>query len=437
MEPEAGEDARPLASMVKGWRERSSLTQAQLAAAAGLNVRTIRRIESGDSGDRLQISTTNLLAAALELSTSERALLLAVARGAPVHTGCSPVFTGRAAELTVLDDLAGDPAAMVVAQIDGMAGVGKTALATCVAQRLADRYPDGQIFLDLHAHAEGMRPVEPDAALERLLHSLGVASDEVPRGLDERAALYRSRLAGRRVLLLFDNVLDERQIAPLLPGTAGGLVLITGRRRLVGLDLTRSLALGVMTPADSVELLAKSVGDDRVRGEPAERLHELVELCGRLPMAMRIAGARMRCHPSWTVADLVERLREHRSRASELDAGPGLSITAMLDVSYQHLPAAAQRLYRLLGLHPGPDITVDDVAALAGSTPRAAERQVEPLLDLQLLHEHAPGRYRFHDLTRHDAAARCGRVDPEPDRCAALDRLLDHRGRASPFPVER
>jgi tetratricopeptide (TPR) repeat protein/transcriptional regulator with XRE-family HTH domain len=415
--------------LLREWRERALLTQEQLASRAGLSVRSIRRFERGGSAGRPQSASIRLLADALGLSPEERALLVTANRE-PVADRLrqlpapSPLFTGREPELADLDRIS-DPTGLVVATIVGMAGIGKTALAVQAAHRVASRYPDEQIYLDLHGYAPGGRPVEPGEALDRVLRSLGVPAEQIPPDPEDRAALYRSRLAGHRAMILLDNAATEEQVAPLLPGTPGCLVLVTSRRLLTGLDHSHTLSLDLLPLPDAVTLFTLGAGEQRVRDEPPERLAELVELCGRLPLAVRVAAARLRSRPAWTVANLIERLQVRRHLLSELEAGER-SVTAALDLSYQQLPAEQQRAYRLFGLHPGVDLTVHAAAALLGTTQQTAERLIDHLLDTHLLQEPAPGRHRFHDLVRSHSHATADVDELESGRRAALSRLLDH-----------
>jgi tetratricopeptide (TPR) repeat protein len=352
-------------------------------------------------------------------------------RPGPVSAGVPPRqlpreasrFTGRAAELEQLLELVPDPgqaAAVVISAIDGMAGIGKTALAVHAAHRMVDRFPDGQLFIDLHGYTQGLAPIEPAEALDRLLRDLGVPGTQIPAGLDARAALYRTRLADQQMLIVLDNAATETQVAPLLPGTTGCLVLVTSRRRLAGLDHTHTVSLDTLPLPDAITLLAKTAGEDRLAGQPSELVAELVELCGRLPLAIRIAAARLRSHPTWQVSHLVERLRDQQHRLGELEAGQR-SVTAALDLSYQHLSVDEQQAYRLLGRHPGPDFDTHATAALLDSTLLHAGRVLDQLLEAHLLQEPTPGRYRFHDLTRAHAAHTAA-----PARDAALGRLLDY-----------
>ncbi|MDQ7905369.1 tetratricopeptide repeat protein [Phytohabitans sp. ZYX-F-186] len=345
-----------------------------------------------------------------------------------------PMFTGRIREVATLDR-SHDASTVVISAIDGMAGIGKTALAVHLAHRIADRYPDGQLFVDLHGHTPGMAPREPAQALDHLLRALGVPGPQIPANLEDRAALYRTRLADRRMLVLLDDAATEAQVAPLLPGSAGCLVLITSRRRLAGLDRTQTLTLDTLPAPDAADLFVQTAGDGRLGHEPPDLVAELVELCGRLPLAIRIAAARLRSHPAWPLVHLVRRLRDQRSRLGELEAGQR-SVTATLDLSYQHLTPHQQHAYRRLGMHPGPDIDVYATAALLDSTLPHAGRMLDQLLEVHLLQELRPGRYRFHDLIRAHAARTAARDQTRPARHAASNRLLDYYRHTAALAVD-
>jgi DNA-binding SARP family transcriptional activator/tetratricopeptide (TPR) repeat protein len=332
-------------------------------------------------------------------------------------------FVGRASELDDLDRVWDSPVTATV--IDGMAGIGKTALAVRVAHRIAGHYPDGQLFLDLHGFTEGITPVPPGEALDRLLRTLGLPGAQIPADLDERAALYRSLLAEQRMLIVLDNAATETQVQPLLPGTRGCLVLVTSRRRLAGLDHCRTLSLDTLPVPDAVELFTRTAGGSQLAGQPPELQVELVELCGRLPLAIRIAAARLRSHPTWKVSNLVERLRDRQHRLGELEAGQR-NVIAALDLSYQDLDPDQRRTYRLLGLHPGPDIDAYATAAMLDFTLQRTGRMLDQLYDAHLLQEPATRRYRFHDLVRAHAAHTAAHEDTQTDHSGALERLLDY-----------
>ncbi|TDV40981.1 AfsR/SARP family transcriptional regulator [Actinophytocola oryzae] len=328
-------------------------------------------------------------------------------------------FAGRGADLARLVS-ADEPlgTAMVIEALDGMAGVGKTTLAVHAAHRLVDRYPDAQLFVDLHGHTPSAAPVAPLAALDMLLRALGVPGEEIPNDLDARAARWRAELAARRVLVLLDNAADAAQVRPLLPGTARSLTLITSRRRLVDLETARTISLDVLPVADAVALFTLVVGADRAAREP-EAVLEVVERCGYLPLAIRIAGARLRSRPAWTMRHLADRLRQ-ASPLAELSAGDR-SVAAAFALSYQHLDEARRRMFRLLGVHPGPDVDAPAAAALADVDVAEAERLLEHLVDDHLVQQRTAGRYRLHDLVRLHARAVAG----EEEVSAALRRAVD------------
>jgi DNA-binding SARP family transcriptional activator/tetratricopeptide (TPR) repeat protein len=339
-------------------------------------------------------------------------------------------FTGRQAELGLLSGLAeqagqatGAGRTVVISAIDGMAGVGKTALAVQAAHQLASTFPDGQVFVDLHGYTQGHQPRTPADALSWLLRALSVPTQRIPRDTEERAALYRQRLAGTRTLVVLDNAASEAQVRPLLPGHAGCLVLVTSRRHLKGLDDALVLSLDVLPSADAIALLRVVVGTER---GPADDpvLAEIARLCGHLPLALRIAAALLRHRLAWTPEHLAGLLRDQRRRIGALSDGER-DLGAVFDLSYRSLTAAPQDLFRSLGLVPGPDVDAYAAAALAGTGPAVATRWLEDLTDHNLLIQQAPGRYRLHDLIRLHARALAD-GDPLPGRDCALDRLLDY-----------
>ncbi len=336
-------------------------------------------------------------------------------------------FSGRELELhELLAGCAEQDAArtLMISAIDGMAGVGKTTLAVRAAHRLAPQYPDGQLFIDLRDRLDGPAGVDPSVALDTLLRAIGVPGEHIPETLRERSALWRSRLADRRVLVVLDNAVTAAQVSPLLPGTAGCLAIVTGRRRLAELDGASHLALDVLTPLDALELFAAIVGAQRTAAEP-EAAREVLRLCGYLPLAVRIAAARLAARPAWSIAHLVRRLADEGRRLDEL-AIADRSVAAAFHVSYEQLPPGHQRLFRLLGPHQGPDFDPYLAAAAAGLGAREAESILEDLLDVHLLQQHEPGRYKFHDLVRDHARGTTRRLDSEPERRAALGRILDY-----------
>ena len=346
-------------------------------------------------------------------------------RQLPADTG---MFTGREAELARLlevSEAAGGgrgPGAVVAVVIDGMAGVGKTALAVHAAHQLASRFSDGQLFIDLHGYTQGYPPRTADQALEAFLRAMGVPPQRIPGDTEERAALYRQRLAGTRTLIVLDNAADEAQVRPLIPGEAGCLVLITSRRKLKALDDAHVVAVDVMPEADAIALLATTAGARRAAGERGAA--EVAGLCGRLPLAVRIAGALLRNRPAWTLAHLAEKLRAAHSSLDAFSDGDR-DLAAVFGLSDQNLRDDQRRLFRYLGLILGPEIDAYAAAALAETDPDTAERLLQELVDHNLLLEPVAGRYETHDLIRAHARARAV-ADPAGERDAARRRLLDY-----------
>ncbi|MGQ5259305.1 BTAD domain-containing putative transcriptional regulator [Micromonospora sp. ZYX-F-536] len=307
--------------------------------------------------------------------------------------------------------------------IDGMAGSGKTTLAVHVATALAGRYPDAQLFIDLHGHSE-RSPLTPGAAVATLLRQLGIPAERVPVNLDDRLALWRTELAGRRALVVFDNAASADQVTPLLPNSPRCLVLITSRRRLVGVDEGRPSSLPVLDADEAVELLGRVAGADRVAAEP-EAAAEVVRRCGHLPLAIRLAGARLAHRPRWRIADLAERLTSRRDPLAEFEAGER-SVGRAFALSYAQVSPAAQRAFRLLGLHPGVRFDNPVVAVLAELPLPEAQDLLDELVDAHLAEEAEPGRYRLHDLVREYARTLVAGPERAAERRDGVERLLSH-----------
>ncbi len=340
-------------------------------------------------------------------------------------------FTGRTAELAALDALvttAPDrPPTVVVSAIAGAPGVGKTALAVRWAHRVADRFPDGQLYVNLRGHATSP-PLRPIDALARFLRALGVAADQTPVEEDEAAALYRSTLAGTRTLIVLDNAVDADQVRPLLPASPTCLTVVTSRDRLTGLvalDGAHRVTLGVLPEADAVDLLRQLIKADRAHAEP-DAVAELARQCGYLPLALRIAAANLADRPYESIAGYTAGLAEGRLAALAVDGDGQAAVRAAFDLSYAALPGPARRLFRLLGLVPGPDIAIPAAAALAGTSVGEARTLLDRLAGAHLLEPHSPGRYACHDLLRLYAVERVHGEDSGPDRAAAAGRLYDH-----------
>ena len=340
-----------------------------------------------------------------------------------------PDFTGRAAELAELSALRGRPGRpVVITAIGGTAGVGKTALAVHWARQAVGRFPDGQLYVNLRGFGPA-EPLHPSEALRAFLHALGVPAAQVPAGPDAQHVLYRSLLDGKKILILLDNARDAAQVRPLLPGSPDAQVLITSRAELASLVVTdgaRQISLDVLTTEEAWQMLAARLGPGRVADEP-RAAGELIGLCARLPLALAITAARAAAHPGFTLAALAAELRDARGRLDALSTGEDATdVRAVFSWSYQHLPAPAARMFRLLGLHPGPDITAEAAASLAGLAVPEARRLLRELARAHLLSEPVPGRYAFHDLLRAYAAEQGRHTDSDTHRREAAGRVLDH-----------
>ena len=340
-------------------------------------------------------------------------------------------FTGREGELTKLRIVVARPenrrkAPVIISAIAGMGGVGKTALAVHLAHELAPEFPDAQLYVNLHGYEPAQR-LSPANVLDRFLRALGVPSEALPTDMEEQAAQYRALLAGRRALVVLDNASSSDQVRPLLPGSSGCLVLVTSRDRLRGLvaqEGARLLTLDILSHQEGVQLLARVAGDDRVGREP-EAAGELVRLCGHLPLAVRIAAARLVTRPDLRIGELASAIQEEQDRLHVLTA-EDVSIRASFGLSYKALPPAPTRMFRHLGLIAGPDFGLGVAGALLNIGPDEAEGLLEDLVDRHLV-ETAPGsrRYRFHDLLRLYARERVQDEESECDRRDALLRMFD------------
>jgi hypothetical protein len=276
------------------------------------------------------------------------------------------------------------------------------------AHALAPSFPAGQIFLPLHGHTPGQRPVDPADALASLLLSVGVPAAQIPLGLELRMALWRDKLAGKQLLLLLDDAADSQQVLPLLPGTAGSLVLVTSRRHLTSLEDASSISLDVLSPSEAAGLLAQlAARPDVDADDPA--VGEITQLCGYLPLAIGMLARQLHHHRAWTPASVAADLAATRDRL-DLMTTENLSVTAAFNLSYEELAPGQQQMFRRLGVHPGTDIDAYAAGALNGTDPGAARRMLEALYDHYLLSEPVRGRYRLHDLIReHARAPGCGR----------------------------
>ncbi|MGW6494376.1 ATP-binding protein [Nonomuraea angiospora] len=330
-------------------------------------------------------------------------------------------FTGRDAELQWLIAAASRTSGLVaVYTIDGMPGVGKTALVTRAAHVLADAFPDGQLFVNLHAHTPGQQPADPRDVLGDLLACTGMPQGEIPGSVEGRAQRWRGRLAGKKVLLVLDDAADHAQVEPLLPGAAACVVLVTSRRRLIAFPGAEPLSLAMLPSGQALELFTRVARRTPVRQE-RDAVVDLVERCGYLPLAITLLAGRLAHHPAWDVAAFADAFAAAQDRLGELEAGDR-AVTAAFDLSYRSLSLDQQRLFRRLGLHPGSNFDPYAAAALDDISVVQARRQLHALYASHFIDEPALGRYSLHDLLRAYAQALAAQ-DPTEEREYATDRL--------------
>jgi tetratricopeptide (TPR) repeat protein/transcriptional regulator with XRE-family HTH domain len=437
---------------VRAHRQRLGMSQEELAARTGVSVRGIRNLEAGRTG-RPRPGTIRLLADAFELAGPERDRFCQSAledtqagevpddadsgaeRGWPVP-GQLPAdvagFVGRTDQLSRLSMLLGRgdrPATVVISAIAGTAGVGKTALAVHWAHQAVDRFPDVQLYANLRGFDPGGVAATPAEVVRSFLDALDVPAQRIPAGLDAQAALYRSLLVDRRMLVLLDNARDVDQVRPLLPGTPGCLVLVTSRNQLTGLIAevgATPLPLELLSLHEAGDLLAQRIGADRIAAEPAA-VAELIDQCARLPLALAVVAARAAIQPELSLATLAAQLRHVQDRLDTLATGDaGTDVRSVFSWSYQQLSEPAARLFRLLGVHPGPDLGVPAAASLTGTPPTRVRPVLAELIRAHLVTEPVPGRYALHDLLRAYAAELVASDGLDEERQAALRRLLDH-----------
>ena len=340
-------------------------------------------------------------------------------------------FVGRAELLGEIKRLLGDDQRVPVVALSGPPGVGKTALAVHAAHRLAERFPDGQLYVDLQGPTAGLRPLPPVEVLGRFLRALGAAPGAIPSDLAEASTMFRSRVAGRRLLMVLDNAADAAQVLPLLPASPGCGVVVTSRWTLSALEGASHLRLAVLDPGEALALLGRLADPQRLAAEP-EAAAEVARWCGHLPLALRIAGARLAVRPAWPVAALAERLADAQHRLDELEL-PEVGVRASFAVSFAQLRASQDPLdrtaataFELLGVLDGPDLGVPVAARLLKLPEETAERALELLVDAHLLETPAPGRYRLHDLLRVYARELASERHSEAERAAALSRALGY-----------
>ena len=424
-------------ALVRAHRVRLGLTQDELAVLTGVSVRSIRNLEAGRIG-RPRPATVRLLADAFALSGGDRDRFCQDAldtpdpgeRGRPVPAQLPADlagFVGRSDQLghlTKLLDSGERPATVVISAIAGTAGVGKTCLAVHFAHQVLDRFPDGQLYANLRGFDPTGTVATPEEVVRWFLDALDVPPQRTPAGLDAQTALYRSLLTDRRILILLDNARDADQVRPLLPGTPTCLVLVTSRNQLTGLiagNAAQPLPLDLLDPDEARELLTRRLGADRTTSDPAA-LNEIIHHCARLPLALAIVAARAATQPDLPLATLAADLHRRHERLDSLATGdPATDARSVFSWSYQQLTPPAAHLFRLLGAHPGPDLSTSAAASLTGTPPTQARQLLTELVHTHLVTERLPGRYALHDLLRAYATELAAAGDPAPVR-----RLLDH-----------
>jgi tetratricopeptide (TPR) repeat protein/transcriptional regulator with XRE-family HTH domain len=477
----AGDHREPREPGLTGWavfgtrlsacRRSAGLTQQDLADRSGLSIRAISNLELGRVRSP-HPGTVHRLADALELHGDSLAAFLAAAKRRLGGGAAEPVpgsrppglpatqdepataasgwvqpgaphqlpagvrhFAGRGEQLSILNGLlkevGGPGRAVVISAIGGTAGIGKTALAVHWACQVAGEFPDGQLYANLRGFDPSGPPVAAETVIRDFLGAFEIPPTRIPASAEARTALYRTVLAAKRVLIVLDNARDADQVGPLLPGSPGCFVLVTSRAGLAGLAAAEGahlLTLGLPSLSEARELLARRLGTEPVAAEPAAA-DELIRLCARLPLALGIVAARVASCPR-SLASLAAELGDAAGALDALDAGTASSsVRAAFSCSYQGLSTAAGRLFRLLGIPPGPDISVTTAASLAGLTPPQVRPLLEELLQAGLIAEHVPGRFALHDLLRAYAAEQAaGSQDTEGS--TALKRVLDHYLRA-------
>ncbi|WP_328322466.1 tetratricopeptide repeat protein [Kribbella sp. NBC_00382] len=425
-----------IGQQIRAFRRRGGLTQEELAEKASLSARSLREVEAGRVA-RPRAKSIRLIATALDLSADETRQLLALvaADAPPPATGQQPSnaphqlpaadvhFTGRFAELRQLDELVSDRPSARIVTITAIGGSGKTALAVHWAHGASARFLDGQLYVDLHGFTPGHTPLDPARALGGMLGALGVAPGEQPAALDERSALFRSLVADRRLLIVLDNAATAEQVRPLLPGSPSCATVITSRERLAGLvvrDGAKPLLLDAMTESEAGQLLRAIVGAEEVDGDRGAAA-EIIDLCGRLPLAIRVVGAGIALGEQNTLRESADALAAPgRLERLSLPEDPAASVLSAFHLSYDRLPDELKLLFGRLGMLPGTTFGTNVVASLMASPTELAEGRLQRLAALNLVQQRADGRFDLHDLVKL-FAQRCA----EPD-AAAVRRALDY-----------
>ena len=426
---EAGGAARP--------RRKPAAASGQTNTASG-QTNTARTRPRGSDGSVLPSGRTATAGSAPLPGAGAVPSWVAGSPGVPVPAQLpldAPGFSGRHDELRVLHDLlppaqaTGTDEPVPVAVISGTAGVGKTALAIRFGHQVAKRFPDGQLYINLRGLDPGTPPTEPGWALAFFLNAFGVPPHRMATSVEERAALFRSLVDGKRVLIVLDNASSAAQVRPLLPGSPGCLAIVTSRNQMAGLVAAEGatlITLEVLGDDEAHEMLARRLGRERVGAEP-RAVDEIVAACARLPLALSIAAGRAAGRPKRPLAELAAELRDARGQLEVLEAGDAATdVRAVLSWSYDQLRPAAAQMFRLLGLHPGPDVSLPAAASLAGISRAEAGAALRELTRSHMAAERLPGRFTFHDLLRAYAVDQAERHDSAADRGAASRRMLDH-----------
>jgi len=435
---------RVFGRIVREHRRRMGLSQEELAQRAGVSVRGLSKLEAGRTAAP-RPATVRLLADAFALRGAERDRFCQAAAGnaAPDNVDRPMIpaqlppdvwaFTGRSAELARLNALLATPqrrsTAVVITAVSGTAGVGKTALAVHWAHQVADQFPHGQLYVNLRGF-DPSGQMDPATAVRGFLDALGVPPQRIPTDPNAQVSLYRTLLADKKMLVVLDNARDPDQVGPLLPGAPGCLVLVTSRNRLSGLVATAGahpIPLDLLTLDDARDLLARRVGIGRVAAEP-DAVDEIIACCARLPLALAIVAANAATQPRLSLKAVAADLHDSHDRLGVLSTGDtaGTDLRAVFSWSYHTLTPTAARLFRLLGLHPGPDITAPAATSLAALPINQAHTLLAELARANLITEPVLGRYTFHDLLRAYATGLAHTTDPEDERRAATHRILDH-----------
>jgi len=415
--------------VLRRFRKAAGLSQERLAVESGVSVEAIKALEAGRRRYPWA-QTVDLLSAGLELDADGRAELKAAAARPKVGALPSDVadFVGRREEIAAVSELVSGsgqaPGVVVISALAGMGGVGKTALAVRVAREVGGRFADGVLYVNLRGFGVG-EPMTPLEGLNALLQQLGFALQRPPESAEEAAGLFRTACASRELLVVLDNVATVEQVRPLLPGTSNCAVIVTSRRALVGLPGAQSLALGVPPEDEALALLTAAAGRDRIEPDPPAA-RQVVSLCGSLPLALRIVGSRLAAEPTWTTADLADRLADETARLDMLDdeeSGVRASLALSLAGTSAQDKAAAE-VFGLLGLYEGDELDLKVAARLVDRPEAEAESLLEHLVDLHLLDSPSPRRYRFHDLVRAYAKELAMAATRADERTAARDRVF-------------